>query len=271
MNLFVASTKDMAGMNIANQLVEYYNFERFSETYRNNPTYAKKLHNKEVKLILVNSEIVDTQFLENRFSPELIIFLSRHSSAKAIATLSVHTPGNLAEAKFGGKPKTVSVSSAIAMKAALQKMAKLVEEERLDYAVSYECTHHGPSLNVAAMFVELGSSPEQWKDIRAAQVVAQAAVAAISAPSVCPVALGVGGPHYNAKFTKMALDNQRAFGHILPKYALDEVDAGTIKHCVERTLEPLYSVVLDWNGIPGKHKARLIAEVESLKLRYEKI
>ncbi len=269
--LFIASTKYTAGMNIAKQLVDHYSFEKLSETFHNNPVYSKKLQNKETKLLFINTEIVDTQFLGDLFTPQLFIFLSRHSSAKGIPTLSVHTPGNLSDAKFGGKPRKVSISPAAAMKNALSEMAKLTDERKLDYEVSYECTHHGPSLDVPAMFVELGSSPKQWKDIKAAEVVADAAVAAVSGCSGCSVALGIGGPHYNKKFTKLAITHQRAFGHMIPKYALPEVDAEIIRQCVEGTLEPVDFVVLDWNGIKGEHKPKIIAALEKLGIPLEKV
>jgi D-aminoacyl-tRNA deacylase len=269
--LFIASTKDTAGMNIAEQLIGNYGFEKRSETFQNNPVYTKTFQNKETKLLFVNTEIVDTQFLGSLFTPELIVFLSRHSSAKGIPTLSVHTPGNLSEAKFGGEPTKVSISPAGAMKNSLTEMAKLATERELDYEVSYECTHHGPSLDVPAMFVELGSSPKQWKDVKAAEVVADAAAAAVSDCSCCSVALGIGGPHYNKKFTKLALTNQRAFGHMIPKYAIAEVDAEIIRQCVERTLEPVDSVVLDWKGIKGEHKSKIVAALETLGLASEKV
>jgi len=269
--LFIASTKDTAGMNIAKQLIDHYNFEKLSETFHKNPTYTKTLHNKETKLLFVKTEIVDTQFLGDLFNPNLIVFLSRHSSASGIPTLSVHTPGNLAEAKFGGKPRKVSISPAAAMKNALLEMAKLKDEQGLDYEVSYECTHHGPSLDVPAMFAELGSSPKQWKDMKAAKVVAHAAVAAVSESSNCSVALGIGGPHYNTKFTRMALSTQRAFGHIIPKYALPEVDAEIIRQCVERTVETVDSAVLDWKGIKGAYKPKIVAALEKLGVSSEKV
>jgi D-aminoacyl-tRNA deacylase len=269
--LFVASTKDTAGMNIAKQLIDHYSFEKVSETFHNNPVYTKTLHNKETKLFFVNTEIVGTQFLGDLFNPNLLVFLSRHSSAKGIPTLSVHTPGNLSKAKFGGKPGKVSVSPAGAMQKALHEMAKLANEQELNYEVSYECTHHGPSLNLPSMFVELGSSPKQWKDTKAAKVVADAAVAAVSEDSSCSVVLGIGGPHYNKKFTKMALSDQRAFGHMIPKYALSEVDAEIIRQCVERTLEPVDSVVLDWKGIKGEHKPKIIAALDALGVSPEKV
>jgi len=269
--LFIASTKDTAGINIAKQLVDNYGFEKLSDLFHNNPVYTKTFLKKETKLLFVNSEIVDVQFLANHFTPELIIFLSRHSSAKGIPTLSVHTPGNLSEAKFGGKPRKVSISPAVAMRNSLLKMSKLASEQSLDYDVSYECTHHGPSLDVPTMFVELGSSPKQWKDNKAAEVVADAAMAAISGCSCCSVALGIGGPHYNKKFTQLALTNQRAFGHMIPKYALAEVDAGMLHQCLERTFEPVDSVVLDWKGIKGEHKSKIVAALETLGVPSEKI
>jgi D-aminoacyl-tRNA deacylase len=213
---------------------------------------------------------VDTQFLGDQFNPDLFVFLSRHSSASGIPTLSVHTPGNLAEAKFGGKPKTVSISPAAAMKNALSEMAKLKTEKGLDYEVSYECTHHGPSLDTPAMFVEVGSSPKQWRDTEAAAVVADAAVAAVQECQSCSVALGIGGPHYNRKFTKLALTNRWAFGHMIPKYALGKVDDETIRQCVERTVGTVDSVVLDWKGIKAEHKPNVVAALEKLGVASEK-
>jgi len=269
--LFIASTKDIAGMNIAKQLIDHYDFEKLSESFHKNPVYSKTLQNKETKLLFVNTEIVNTQFLGNLFSPQLFIFLSRHSSAKGIPTLSVHTPGNLSEAKLGGKPRMVSISPAVAMKNSLLEMAKLTDEQGLDYKVSYECTHHGPSLNAPAMFAELGSSPKQWKDTKAAEVVAHAAVAAISNRSNYSVALGIGGPHYNNQFTRMALSTQRAFGHIIPKYALAEVDAEIIEQCVKRTVETVDSAVLDWKGIKGEYKPKIVAALEKLGVPSEKV
>ena len=157
------------------------------------------------------------------------------------------------------------------MKNVLQEMAKLTDERGLDYEVSYECTHHGPSLDAPAMFVELGSSPQQWKDLKAAEVVAHSAAAAVSDCSCCSVALGIGGPHYNKKFTKLALSTQTAFGHMIPKYALTEVDAEILGQCVERTVGTVDSVVLDWKGIKGEQKPKIVAALDKLGVPSEKV
>jgi D-aminoacyl-tRNA deacylase len=269
---FIASTKDIAGMNIAEQLIDIYEFEKLQETFQNHPIYGKKFHKKETKLIFVDTEIVETQFLGEILDSHLFIFLSRHSSVKGIPTLSVHVPGNLSEAKFGGRPRNVSVAPAKAIKNSLLEMAKLVGEKNFGYDVSYECTHHGPSLDSPAMFVELGSSPNQWRDTKAAEIVAHAAVAAVSNnPDCSSIVLGIGGPHYNKKFTKMALTGQWAFGHVIPKYALGSVDIEIIRQCVEKTLEPTNSVVLDWKGIKGEHKSKILAVLEGLSINSEKV
>lgn len=271
MILIVASTKDVAGMNIAQQIVEHYEFEQLSETFQNNSVYTKRIQNEEVKLVFVDALITRTQFITDFFTPKLLIFLSKHKSISGIPTLSVHTPGNLADAKLGGIPRRVSISPASAIKVTLVEMAKLREERELEYEVSYECTHHGPSLDVPAMFAELGSSPKQWKDLRAAEVVAHAAVAAISKQSTYPAVLGIGGPHYNPKFTRIALNTSTAFGHIIPKYAIQRVDKKILEQCLERTAENVESTILDWKGIKGAEKDRLMTVLSKMKVSIEKV
>ena len=272
MILIVASTKDLASMNIARKLIEHYEFERVLEVFQQNPVYLKNLKECEVKLVFVNEDTINAQYITDFFTPQLLVFLSRHSSASGTPTLSAHTPGNLTkEAKFGGIPEKISISPASAMKDALLEMAKLEEEIELDYKVSYECTHHGPSLDVPTMFTELGSSPKQWKDLKAAEVVAQAAMAAVSKRSKYRTVLGIGGPHYNEKFTKIAITTKAAFGHIIPKYAIPHMDVQMIRQCVERTAETVESAILDWKGIRGADKGKLITTLEKIGLPIEKV
>jgi len=270
MILIVASTEDVAGMNIAQQLIAHHDFEKVSEVFHQNPVYSRKVQNREVKLVFVNDEIVNTQFITQFFSPQLLVFISKHRSVSGLPTLSVHTPGNLAEAELGGIPRRVSISPASAMKDALLEMATAKEDMKLKYEVSYECTHHGPSLDVPTMFAELGSSPEQWRDQTAAEAVARATIAAVSKQSRYAAVLGVGGPHYNAKFTRIALSKPTAFGHIIPKYAVPRVDAEIVRQCVERTLEKVESVILDWKGIKGADKEGLMAILNEVGIPIEK-
>jgi len=159
------------------------------------------------------------------------------------------------------------------MRDALKALAFFKEGMNLAYEVSYECTHHGPSLNAPAMFVELGSSPKQWRDAKAAEAVAHAAMSAIGkfAASEETAVLGVGGTHYNARFTRMALEGEAVFGHMIPKYAVPLVDAEMLRQCVDRTLEKVEGAVLDWKGMKSADKPRLLKALEEAGLSYRKV
>ena len=249
-----------------------HGFEKTSEEFDGNPVFSRQLNNREKAMLLfIERDSINTQSVVFPSPIKLLIFISRHKSESGKPTLSVHTPGNLGEALMGGIPRTVSVSPASAMKEALKAMKKAQEEMNLKYEVCYECTHHGPSLDVPTMFVELGSSPRQWKDSEAAEAVARGAMAAASTENSYPTVLGIGGPHYNMKFTRKVLSSEVAFGHIIPKYAVDKVDAEMLSQCVAKTVEPVKNAVLDWKGIKGAHKARLLEILADIGLEFEKI
>jgi len=270
MILIVASTRDVASMNIARQITERYSFEKLSEDFQGNNVYFKNVASHDVKLIFINQELIHSQLITEHFTPELVVFVSRHASVSGFPTLSVHVPGNLDKAELGGLPNQVSVCPASAMKNALLELAKCKEESNLPYEVSYECTHHGPSLSVPAMFVELGSSLEQWKDLKAAAAVAHSVLAAVSKDTKYPTVLGVGGPHYNERFTRIAMNTPRAFGHIISKYAAPAVEADVVRQCVEKTVEKVESAVFDWKSLRGLDRQKIISALRSLNVSVEK-
>ena len=274
MILLVASNKDVAGLNITRQVLDHYPFKVTGTTFQKNPIYHAQVNKKDVTLLILNEETINAQTLTDSFTkPELIVFISRHSSTSGKPTLSVHTPGNIRAAEFGGLPKQVSISPATAMRDALKALSFFKEGMQLDYDVSYECTHHGPSLNATAMFVELGSSPEQWRDAKAAEAVAHAAMSAIGKFGVSGNAavLGIGGTHYNQRFTRMAIEDEAIFGHMIAKYAVSSVDAEMLRQCVEKTVEKVDCAVLDWKGIKSEDKPPLLQALDEVGLSYKKV
>jgi D-aminoacyl-tRNA deacylase len=274
MILVVASREDMAGLNIAKQILSHYPFTKTQEAFQGNPVFTADVKGKKVTLVMLNEESIGAQHLPESFTNlRLVVFVSRHSSTSGTPTLSVHTPGNFGAAELGGLPKQVSVAPAAAMRDALKALAYFKEGLKLEYEVSYECTHHGPSLDVPTMFVELGSSAEQWRDLKAAEAVAHAAMSAISkfGASENAAVLGIGGTHYNQRFTRMALDGAAVFGHMIPKYAVPCVDAEMLRQCVEKTLEKVDCAVLDWKGIKSADKPQLLKALEEVGLPYKKV
>jgi len=274
MILIAVSNKDIAGINIAKQILQRYSFRESAGKFQGNTAYTTEFDGKNVRLVTLSEESTHAQDLTDFFPKlELIVFISRHSSVSGTPTLSVHTPGNLGSAEIGGIARKVSISPANAMRNALGAMMRLKREMHLDYEVSYEGTHHGPSLDVPTMFVELGSSPKQWTDLRAAEAVGHAAMEAVSkfGSTTVKAVLGIGGPHYSSKFSRMALENQIAFGHMMPKYAIQGIDAEILKQCIERTLERVESVILDWKGIKGEDKQPLVRILVDNGIPFEKV
>ena len=274
MILVVASNRDVAALNIAGQILKNYNFKEAEQRFQENPVYHAEINEKIVKLVTLSRESIYAQDLTDFFSDvELAVFISRHSSGSGTATLSVHTPGNLGDAELGGISRKVSISPANAMRDALRAMVRLKSEMHLDYQVSYEGTHHGPSLDVPTMFTELGSSAQQWNDAKAAEAVAFATMEAVAkfGKFSARTVLGIGGPHYNNKFTRIAVEKEMAFGHMIPKYAIPGVDSGILGQCIERTLEKVESAVLDWKGIKGEDKQQLVEKLTKIGISFEKV
>lgn len=269
------STKDLAGTNIARCILDHQAFTAADQTFQDNPVYNATINQQTVNLVALNGEAVNAQNLPDYFpSARLVIFISRHSSQSGKPTLSVHTPGNFAGAELGGLPCVLSVSPANAMHLALKALNQQKQERNLNYDVSYECTHHGPSLDVPTMFVELGSTPTQWSDLNASDAVAQAVIATIrklNEASSAPAVVGVGGPHYNQKFTKMALNNEVAFGHMIPKHAVSLLNIELLNQCIKKTSEKPRCVILDWKGVKSQDKPSLLAVLKRTGLPVKKV
>lgn len=274
MILLVASNKDVASLNIKEQILDHYPFRKMDKIFQQNPVYTAEINHKTVNLVTLKEESVEAQDIPSKFpNAKLIVFISRHSSQSGKPTLSVHPPGNFGNADLGGLPRKLSISPALAMQEALKALVYFNEQLNLKYDISFEGTHHGPSLNVPSMFVELGSSPEQWSDLKAAEAVGHSAMATIanfSAPTNSCV-LGIGGTHYNQRFTLMALMGEATFGHMIPKYAVHLVDSDMLNQCIKKSFEKVSLAILDWKGIRSEDKPNLISVLETVGLPFKKV
>lgn len=275
MILLVSSNKDLASINIRKQVLSQHHFSQIEVFYQGSPLLSAEINGKNVILVTLEEESIGAQNLTSDFpNADLAVFISRHSSQSGKPTLSVHVPGNFGVAEFGGLPGTVSVAPGLAMQSALKTLFRQNELLHLGYDVSYECTHHGPSLNVPSMFVELGSSSVQWEDTQAASAVAYAALEAIATFEVnasFPSVIGVGGTHYNQKFTKMSLSGEAVFGHMFAKYAASLFSVEMLRQCIKKTLENVVLAVLDWKGIKSEDKQIVISALQEVGLPFRKV
>lgn len=242
--LIVASKLDKAGINITTQLSQFGEF----------------------KFYLVDKEIIYTENLdlEKINSYDFVIFASRHKSESNEKTISVHAPGNWRSADLGGEPGKVCKSSALFSKQIFEKLSKNAGQYHLNnYKITMEATHHGPLIDKPCIFIEIGSTENEWTDRRAAFVVAKTISEAITEFKENPyneVAVAIGGPHYCPNFNKIQLNSNVAISHIIPSYAVP-ITEEMIKEAIDKTREEVDFILLDWKGLGKADKKQELLKI----------
>jgi D-aminoacyl-tRNA deacylase len=140
-----------------------------------------------------------------------------------------------------------------------------------EWEITREVTHHGPFNDKPTCFIEIGSGEKQWADERAHEVIAETLVKSIPPKKEgWQIAVGAGGGHYCPEFTKTELRTEIALGHIIPKYALDQLDFDLFKQAIEKTINQPSLLLLDWKGMTGEQRQKLIKFCGELGLEYKK-
>jgi D-aminoacyl-tRNA deacylase len=168
-----------------------------------------------------------------RASGSTLVFPSIHRSERNVPCLTVHPLGNPgATAEVGGRPRTLDPTDPRRMAAALRALSEQGTASGLE--ATYEATHHGPELDLPAMFVEIGYGTDPSPPSAAVRVLANVIPRLVPDPSD-RVALALGGGHYAPHFTDLARKRHWAFGHILSRHALATLDAEVARSAYERS------------------------------------
>ncbi len=262
----VASRRDPAGYNMYLRLKEA--FKPSGREFEGNEVYMMD----DVELVLTERDIIFCDHLDEFFDPEFYIFLSRHSSESGRPSLSAHFPGNFSDDEsYGGRAKELSYTFPSLHQAYMRNLWEL-RDRVPGYQVVTEPMHHGPtSLSKPVLFVEIGSTPEEWNDAKAVEVVVEAVLETIRRrPKRRTAGIGLGGPHYSEKFTKFILKGEIPLGAIASKYALPHLDAELLSQMVEKSVEEIRFAVVDRKGL-GREKARIIGLIEEFGLELLKV
>lgn len=255
--LIVASKQDVAGANITTQLSQF----------RKNPVLDAISRGKRFfDFYLIEDSILDTKNLDfekiNEY--DFIIFASKHKSEKKDKTLSVHAPGNWKDADFGGEPGKVCKTSAIFQKQIFQKLKEnKIEYDLRGYDVTLEVTHHGPLIDKPCIFIEIGSTEEEWRNKLAGFIIAKTISDTIEKFKENPyneVAIGIGGPHYCPEFTKLQIRSNIAVSHVIPKYAMP-ITEEMIKEAWEKTDEEVDFAIIDWKGLGISEERKKVIDI----------
>ena len=204
------------------------------------------------------------------------LYASTHKSEAGTPSLTAHVPGNWNKAEFGGSERTLNMAYAAKLKQILQLLSESAKKHGLDWPIAMEVDHHGPTPDGGRhplIFVEIGSSPDQWENELAGKVVAEAMMKALARPAPPVQAyLGIGGTHYAPKFTPFMLGSAgRAVGHVLPKYHADVLDETMLAQALDKTVEKVEGALVDWKGLSGAQRERILPLLEKAGLKWEKI
>lgn len=245
---------------------------------RNISKFLKNLP-EAVKIFETDKSVLDFDKDKNfskltAHGPELIIVASTHRSEAGVNTLTCHSPGNLSDdVSHGGYARALSIAPALYLRGALLELSKLkAHNPKLSsYQVSLEVTHHGPTISLPIIFVEVGSSEKQWNDLEACEAVAKTITKLVSEqPETKPIAIGFGGGHYAPQFTKKVLAGEIALGHICPKYAADNLDEEMILQMLNKTIPKPEYALMEWKGLAGEQKNKIKTILDKNKIRWEK-
>ncbi len=254
--ILLFTSNNIASRNIAMKLIQEHGFVRKSEA---------EWEREGVRLVETNApSVLD---IPTAFDTDLIIVLSSHKSKAGGRMLTAHFPGNWGDAKFGGEPRTLNIAYGSKLKSMIREIDKA--NKQLGWPVFMETDHHGPTCDVPIMFVELGSTEEEWKDEEAAGVLAQAVSEFLKEDKGYETVFGVGGGHYNREFTRMLLETELAVGHVAPKYALDGLDEEMFRQAIEKNVEKISKVVILKKETNSSQKKKILGFCGKMLVGYE--
>jgi D-tyrosyl-tRNA(Tyr) deacylase len=58
---------------------------------------------------------------------------------------------------------------------------------------------------------------------------------------------------------------------MIPKYAIPYTDTEILRQCMEKTLEKVEHAILDWKGIKGEHKSKLVEMLQEIHVSIQKV
>lgn len=259
----IVSTKDPAGLNIKESLLELFDFKELDKEFESHKIYQLK----DITIYTTDKKSIHCENIDKEISSDLFIFATKHQSKKGIASLSCHSPGNWNKAEFGGKKSQLCIAPASLLKNAYLELKK--QNNLKDFDTTLECTHHGPYLEKPCFFIEIGSSEKEWKNKDAGKIIANTIIN-IKKENNHKTVFGIGGPHYCNNFNKLLERTELATGHICPKHMLPYLDKELILQAIEKTQNKPELIMLDWKGL-GTEKANIVNLLKELNIKYERL
>lgn len=196
-----------------------------------------------------------------------IIVLSKHVSSSEVPAMTVHPIGVPTGQEMGEDGRSGGVYGTLVppnprmasfLRAIVRKGA--VEPNLAKFDLTLEATHHGPVMSLPTMYVEIGSSEEEWTDSNLASIWAEIIIENLSSKAPDPNKrwmLCIGGGHYAPRHRDIVIRSNELVGHILPSYSLPDVDEEATLQNFEKVLR---AAILSMRAV--RPKAEVIAHLD---------
>lgn len=238
------TSNNIASKNIADKLVMEHGFE---------PSGKDEWIKKGVKLI--DTRAPHILEIPTEFFADYLLVLSTHKSKNPDKMLTAHIPGNWGKAEMGGTDRTLNIAASSRLKIIFQEVAK--EAKRIGWKSSLEADHHGPNCEVPIIFVEIGTTEEEWQDETAGRAIANAVDSSLLREETFEPVFAVGEGHYPKTFSKLELESPLAMGHMLPKYAIDGLDDPMFDQAIRRSVEKTSRVIIAKDGVSAAQREKI--------------
>ena len=263
-SLLLASTEDPASMNILSELMAMEGWQE-SRDFDHGRVSSHSSGSVEVLIIdglhIWADGIDATHSLLTGSNVDEVLVLSRHVSASETPALTLHAIGVPGEFPHGRKGRSGGITGTAVPPSPrfgelFRNMCRIAKEDNLenDYDLTLEATHHGPTLGTPTLYLEIGSTIEQWGDARAARVWSKTIALCLGMTELNEkkdwdgsgrVMIGLGGGHYAPRHKAVISDSDVWVGHILANYAIvfeeesenGSLPAGPWAHSVRTAVE----------------------------------
>jgi len=222
---------------------------------------------RNVEIVRTEIESIYNENLDKKIKADYFIFATRHQSKAGVKSLCVHPIGNFSKALLGGKEKELVLTMPIYMKTAILELSG--KNTLTDFEIAFESTHHGPYLEKPCMFIEIGSSENEWRDEEAGKIIAETIIKIVETDKKYKSCVVLGGSHYNTVAKKIMLNTEYAVGHVCPKHYLNYLDSEMLMQMINKNDDKIEFVALDWKGL-GSEKQRILELLEKNNIRYER-
>lgn len=232
---------------------------------------SKKYHN--LNLVVTDEELIHLRNIEKfEFPNSVLIFLSKHASKSKIPALTSHFTGNFStDNSLGGAACEIGIAYPSFQKEYMKNLYSM-KNHLPEYDLTIESSHHGPtSSSNPILFIEIGSSEEEWNDKKTAKVVCECLMQTIQNTNKksniegSEIAIGLGGNHYPAKFNNLILTSNVAFASIASKHNLRFINNEMLEQMWKKSIEKVTSIYIDKKGM-GSEKDRILSLLRTQEL-----